>query len=46
MVTLGSGNNMWAGGSIAATGGVSGHLAGCTVKIDGKTIVENGVLKL
>lgn len=46
MVSLGTGNNMWAGGENNATGGVAGHLAGCTVKIDGKTIVENGALKL
>lgn len=46
MVTVGSGNNTWAGGANASTGGTAGHLAGATVKIDGKTIVENGVLKL
>ena len=46
MVSLGTGNNTWAGGSNNATGGAGGHLAGCTVKVDGKTIVENGVLKL
>lgn len=46
MVSVGSGNNTWAGGSNNATGGAGGHLAGCTVKIDGKTVVENGVLKL
>lgn len=46
MVSLGSGNNTWAGGSNNATGGAGGHLAGCTVKIDGKVIVENGVLKI
>lgn len=46
MVNLGTGNNQWAGGTNNATGGVGGALAGCTVKIDGKTIVENGSLKL
>jgi leucyl aminopeptidase (aminopeptidase T) len=46
MVTVGTGNNTWANGTNNATGGVAGHLAGATVKIDGKTIVENGVLKL
>jgi aminopeptidase len=46
MVTLGSGNNTWAGGANNATGGTAGHLAGCTVKIDGKVVVENGTLKL
>ena len=46
MVTVGSGNNAWAGGTNGATGGVAGHLAGCTVKVDGKTIVDAGALKL
>jgi leucyl aminopeptidase (aminopeptidase T) len=46
MVTVGSGNNTWAGGTNNATGGVIGHLIGATVKIDGKTIVENGTLRL
>jgi len=46
MVTVGTGNNTWAGGTTNGVGGVDGHLAGATVKIDGKTIVENGVLKL
>lgn len=46
MVSLGTGNNQWAGGTNDATGNVGGHLAGCTVKIDGKVIVENGTLKL
>ncbi|MEO8043027.1 MAG: aminopeptidase [Acidobacteriota bacterium] len=46
MVSIGTGNNIWAGGSNNAAGAAGGHLAGCTVKIDGKIIVENGVLKL
>ena len=46
MVNLGSGNNTWAGGTNNASGGVSGALAGCTVTIDGKVVVENGVLKI
>ena len=46
MVSVGTGNNMWAGGTNNATGAAGGHLAGCTVKVDGRTIVENGVLKL
>jgi hypothetical protein len=46
MVSLGTGNNLWAGGTNDSTGAVGGHLAGCTVKVDGKTIVENGTLKL
>jgi len=46
MVTIGTGNNTWAGGTNNSTGGTAGHLAGCTVKIDGKVVVENGTLKL
>lgn len=46
MVTVGTGNNTWANGTNNVSGGVFGHLAGATVKIDGRTIVENGVLKL
>jgi len=46
MVSVGTGNNAWAGGANNSSGGASGHLAGATVKIDGKTVVENGVLKL
>jgi leucyl aminopeptidase (aminopeptidase T) len=45
MVSVGAGNNTWAGGSNNASAGVGGHLAGCTVKVDGKIVVENGVLK-
>jgi hypothetical protein len=45
MVSVGTGNNIWAGGTNNAVGGVDGHLAGATVKVDGKTVVENGVLK-
>jgi len=45
MVSVGTGNNTWAGGTTNAVGGIDGHLAGATLKIDGKTIVENGVLK-
>lgn len=46
MVSLGTGNNQWAGGTNNATGAVGGHLAGATVKVDDKVIVENGVLKI
>jgi leucyl aminopeptidase (aminopeptidase T) len=46
MVTVGTGNNIWAGGTNNVSGGVGGHLPGATVKVDGKTIVENGVLRL
>lgn len=46
VVTVGTGNNTWANGSNNVSAGFDGHLTGATVKIDGKTIVENGVLKL
>ena len=46
MVTVGTGNNTWANGTNNVSGGLAGHLTGATVKIDGKTIVENGVLKI
>ena len=45
MVSVGTGNNTWAGGSNDATGGIGGHLAGCTVKLDGKVLIENGAWK-
>jgi len=45
MVSVGTGNNTWANGTNNVSGSVGGHLAGCTVKLDGKTIVENGMLK-
>lgn len=45
MVSVGTGNNLWAGGSNSVSFELVGHLAGATVKIDGKPIVENGVLK-
>ncbi|HEX8737753.1 MAG TPA: aminopeptidase [Pyrinomonadaceae bacterium] len=46
MVSVGTGGNTWAGGTNTVSYGLGGQLAGATVKIDGKTIVENGVLKL
>ena len=46
MVSVGTGNNTWLGGTNNSTGGSGGHLAGCTVKIDGRVVVENGALKL
>ncbi len=45
MVSVGSGGNTWAGGTNTSSGGAGGHLAGATVKVDGRVIVENGVLK-
>ena len=42
MVSVGTGNNMWAGGDNKAAFDVGGHLPGCTVTLDGKTIIEKG----
>lgn len=46
MVSVGTGGNTWAGGTNTTPYAMGGHLAGCTVKVDGKTVVEKGVLKL
>ena len=45
MVSVGTGNNTWAGGDNKATFGTGGHLGGCTVSLDGKTIIEKGEWK-
>lgn len=45
MVTIGTGNNIWAGGDNKAGFDVGGHLPGCTVTLDGKTIIEKGEWK-
>ena len=44
MVTLQIGNNAWAGGSNSADAGLSLHVAGTTLTIDGKEVVANGEL--
>lgn len=46
MVTVGTGNNTWAGGDNNISYGAIQFLPGSTVTLDGKTIVENGQLKL
>lgn len=46
MVTVGTGNNTWAGGDNKVSYGLTSFLPGSTVTLDGKTIVENGMLKL
>ena len=46
MVTVGIGNNAWAGGDNKVAYGMTNYLPGSTVTLDGKTVVENGVLKL
>jgi leucyl aminopeptidase (aminopeptidase T) len=45
MVTVGIGNNVWAGGDNKNPFGFPFFLPGSTVKVDGKILVENGVLK-
>lgn len=45
-VTVGSGNNTWAGGENNTSYGWTGFLPGSTVTVDGKVLVENGVLKV
>lgn len=46
IVTIGNGNNLWAGGDNNSSFGMSYFLKGCTLKVDGKVLVENGVLKI
>ncbi len=45
-VTVGTGVNTWAGGDNSVPYGVTMYLPGSTVMLDGKAIVEKGVLKL
>ena len=45
MVSIGTGNNSWAGGDNKAAFDAGGHLPGCTVTLDGKTIIEKGEWK-
>jgi hypothetical protein len=45
-VTVGTGGNTWAGGDNSVPFGTTIYLPGSTVMLDGKAIVENGVLKL
>lgn len=45
-VTVGTGSNLWAGGDNSVPFGTTIYLPGSTVMLDGKAIVENGVLKL
>ena len=46
MVTVGIGNNTWAGGENKVSYGLTNYLPGSTVTVDGRTVVENGVLKI
>jgi hypothetical protein len=46
MVTVGIGNNTWAGGENNVGYNMSNFLPGSTLEVDGKLLVEKGVLKL
>jgi len=45
MVTVGIGNNVWAGGENKNPYSLASFLPGSTLRVDGKVLVENGVLK-
>jgi leucyl aminopeptidase (aminopeptidase T) len=45
-ITVGVGNNIWAGGTNKTPYGYSASLPGTTVTLDGKVIIENGQLKI
>lgn len=45
MVSIGWGNNTWAGGSNDSPFSASGFIPGSTLTIDGKALVEKGTLK-
>jgi leucyl aminopeptidase (aminopeptidase T) len=45
MITVGIGNNIWAGGENKNPFAYSFFLPGSTIKVDGKVLVENGILK-
>lgn len=45
MVTVGIGNNVWAGGENKTAYSLSSYLPGSTLKVDGRVLIENGMLK-
>ena len=45
-VTVGTGSNMWAGGDNSVAYGTTIFLPGSTVMLDGKPIIDKGVLKI
>lgn len=45
-VTVGTGGNIWAGGDNSVPYGITIFLPGSTLTLDGKSIVESGVLQL
>lgn len=46
MITIGTGNDVWAGGTNDSPFGITGFLPGSTLTVDGKTLVESGALRL
>ncbi len=46
MVTIGLGNNGWAGGGNDSDGAMSLHVSGSTLSIDGETVVKDGKLEI
>jgi aminopeptidase len=46
MITVGSGNNTWAGGDNSVSWSTMAFLIGSTVTLDDKVIIENGQLKI
>ena len=45
VVTVGIGNNTWAGGNVSIAFSLPGSLTDATLTVDGKTVVEHGILK-
>jgi len=45
MVTLGTGNNTWTGGSVVSSGALNFHLAGATLAVGDTTVCKDGKLK-
>jgi hypothetical protein len=45
MVTIGIGNNVWAGGENKNPYSLASFLPGSTLKVDGNVLVDNGMLK-
>jgi len=46
MIYVGMGNNTWAGGQNTSNYGWGGFIPNSTLKVDGKVLVEKGVLKM
>ena len=44
MITIGIGNNLFAGGDNKSIFGYSFHLPGCTLTVDGKVLVNAGAI--